>query len=382
MNEAMGLTVAQFNDHFFHRTPLGLARYGRELFQQLRKEKDLEILPLGTWSNMARPELRAWCTRTGGRVLPGGRKAWALAWHLLGHPHLERIVGPFDLLHFTAPGYVVPTRRPVIATIHDIGLITNRQDFSRSYPSLFKGHMRDLVRRRSEIICVSKHTADEFRQHVSADLNIEVIYEAPAEGFSRTPDDRELQDYARKQQLERPFFLSVGSVNPRKNLKRLVRAFSGLLERVPHDLVLVGARGWDDDDFWRVVRTPELEKRVRFLGFVRDRELNLLYRLAEAFVFVSTFEGFGLPAVEAMCAGCAVIASSTTSLGEIVGSAGLLVEPTATDSIHAALLRVAEDRSLQQDLMERGKSRSEMFSWQRTATQTLELYRRIAAVGG
>ena len=374
----MPLTVAQFNDQFFARAQLGLARYGRELYYHIKRESDLRLRPIGAWSNMEKPDLKEWCTRTGGRVLPGRRKLWAMGWHLLRRPYLEHVFGAFDLLHFTAPGYVVPTKRPVLATIHDIGLVTHPHFFSKSYRFLFMGHMRDLIRRQAGIISVSRHSADEFRRHVSRELDIEVIYEGPAKAFHVEPTEEELQAARDAFQLTRPFLLSVGSFNPRKNLNRLITAFSGLIDEIPHDLVLVGASGWDDDDVWQALKTPALEGRVRFLGFVGDRELNTLYRSADAFCFVSIFEGFGLPAVEAMAGGCPVVASSTTSLGEVVGDGGLLVEPTDTTAIRDALRKVATDSALRDDLSARGLQRSRSFSWQKAACETVQLYHDIA----
>lgn len=367
------MIVAYFNDHFFHRVPLGLARYGRELFEALRSDRSLEVCPVGVWSNLDRIGLEELCARTGGRVLPGGRPRWALRWLIANRPRLEHAFQDFDVLHITAPGYPVATARPTVVTIHDIGLVTHPEFFSTQHPWLFRAHLRDIVRRQAQVICVSRHTAEELRRHVACErLRIEIVHEGVADVFTREPDENTLRRV--RARVPRPFFLSAGSMNPRKNLARLCRAFAGLVDRIPHDLVLVGSRGWDDGDVWEAFQQPGLRERIRFLGFVTDEELAALYRLADGYAFVSLFEGFGLPAVEAMGAGCPVVAASCTSLPELVKDAGLLVDPLDVQAIAVALRRLADDAALRRELAARGRARASCFSWAEAARLTREVY--------
>lgn len=367
-------SVAQFNDHIFHQRQSGLGRYGRELHRHLKDDLGLDTFSVGTWSNLDGEDLAERCREIDGCVLPGGRRSWLAKWHFLRRPYLERQVRDFDVLHISAPGYVVPTSRPVVVTIHDIGLLTAPEYFSHSYPFLFRGHMRDLRRRNATIVCDSAYTESEFRARVTDELETRVVPLAPAAEFGVDPSEEHVARVHAAHEIERPFFLSVGSVEPRKNLVRLIEAFGELLDTIPHELLLVGNPGWDDDAVFQTLRSEKWQGRARFLGPVSDEDLNVLYRLADGFSFASLFEGFGLPALEAMQCGCAVISSKTTSLPEVVGHGGILVDPTSSEEICGALRKIALDDSFRTDLGLRARERADTFSWTRTATETLEVY--------
>ncbi len=369
-----GFCVAQFNDHIFHRRESGLGRYGRELHRHLKDDCGVDAFSVATWSNLEGDLLEARCRETDGRVLPGGRRTWLAKWHFLRRPTLEREIGEFDLLHISAPGYVVPTKRPVVVTVHDVGLLTDAKHFSHSYPFLFRGHMRDIIKRDATIVCPSAYTAAEFRRLVSDDLDVHVVPHGTAAQFCVEPGEEDFRRVREKHSIDRPFFLSVGSVEPRKNLLRLIRAFGNNIDAIPHELLIVGTHAWDGDPVFDALRADEWKGRARFLGPVDDAELNILYRLADGFSFASLFEGFGLPALEAMQCGCAVISSNTTSLPEVVGDGGLLVDPTSVEEIGTALRRIAQDSTLREDLGARAQERAQRFSWRRTAERTLEIY--------
>ena len=379
MGQRPRFSVAQFNDHIFHQRQSGLGRYGRELHRHLRDDFGVDAFSVATWSNLAGALLEERCRETDGRVLPGGRRSWLAKWHFLRYPALEREVGDFDLLHISAPGYVVPTNRPVVVTIHDIGLLTAPEHFSHSYPFLFRGHMRDLRRRGATVVCVSEYTASEFRRLVSDALETRVVHLAAAAEFLIEPTDDDTERVHKTYEIDRPFFLSVGSVEPRKNLLRLIEAFGEHLDTIPHELLLVGNPGWDDDAVFQALRSDKWQGRVRFLGPISDADLNVLYRSADGFSFASLFEGFGLPALEAMQCGCAVISSNTTSLPEVVGDSGILVDPTSVADLSAALRKIATDTPFREDLGARARERADTFSWRRTAEQTLEVYEETLA---
>lgn len=368
--------VVQFSDHFFHRLPFGLARYSREIFRETAQESDLSVVPVGIWSNLS-PSALAWlCAETGAVLLRGGRRVWASSWHFLGLPRLEQVLGEFDVLHICGPGYRVPTRRPSVVTIHDVGPITHPHFFSGHYPWLFRGHMQDILRRKPRLICVSRYTADEFRRAIGPGVEIEVVHEGVAEIFLQAPDPLLVEQM--RERIGGPFFLTAGSFNPRKNLVRVCQAFASKLDELPHRLVLVGARGWDDDPIWNELKSERLRGRVHALGFVEDRELAALYAAADGLIFASLFEGFGLPAVEAMAAGCPVVAARATSLPEVVGDAAMLVDPQDTEAIAAAMSSLGSDRGLREELAAKGRERAGGFTWRKAREATCQVYRELA----
>jgi glycosyltransferase involved in cell wall biosynthesis len=175
--------------------------------------------------------------------------------------------------------------------------------------------------------------------------------------------------------LDRPYVLAVGTLEPRKNLERLIRAWVDLPEAVrgDHVLALVGPRGWDDAPILAAAR----DAGARLIGRVSDEELRALYAGATAFAYPSLYEGFGLPPLEAMAAGAPVLTSDVSSLPEVVGDAALLVDPTDVAAIGAGLTRLLTEPELVADLRARGRARAATFSWERTASETLALLRGL-----
>jgi glycosyltransferase involved in cell wall biosynthesis len=170
----------------------------------------------------------------------------------------------------------------------------------------------------------------------------------------------------------------VGTIEPRKNLVRLLDAFKACLADWPDlKLVLVGKKGWLTDSFFKHLQTLGLEEGVIFPGYVAEADLPAFYQLAEVFAFPSLYEGFGLGPLEAMACGTPVVCSNRSSLPEVVGEAGLLVDPTDTAALTAALRRVLADADLQMDLRQRGLARAQQFSWARAAGELTELYRSL-----
>jgi glycosyltransferase involved in cell wall biosynthesis len=180
--------------------------------------------------------------------------------------------------------------------------------------------------------------------------------------------------------LEGPYLLTVGTLQPRKNVETALRAFERLVAAgADQRLALVGGRGWRDDALAERIRRSPAAERIVVTGRVSDDELVGLYRAADCFVYPSRYEGFGLPPLEAMACGTAVISSNRTSLPEVVGDAALLVEPEDVDAIERALSDLLSSPDLRTELVDRGRRRAAEFSWRRCATLTAEAYRATAA---
>lgn len=184
--------------------------------------------------------------------------------------------------------------------------------------------------------------------------------------------------FLHRQGLVRPYVLAVGNLEPRKNLPGLLRAFARLAPEVPHDLVLVGAEGWLTGEIHATLDELRLGGRVRMTGFVEDADLPAWYGAADLFVYPSLYEGFGLPVLEAMACGAPVVTSNVSSLPEVAGDAALLVDPSDVDSIAEEMRRGLTDAALALDLRRRGQLRAADFTWDRTAEQTVAVYREVA----
>jgi glycosyltransferase involved in cell wall biosynthesis len=174
----------------------------------------------------------------------------------------------------------------------------------------------------------------------------------------------------------RPYILHVGTLEPRKNIDVLIRAFARLRETLdlPHALALVGARGWDYEPLFALVARLGLDQHVHFADYVRPADLPLWYTGADLFAFPSVYEGFGLPVLEAMACGLPAVTTDSSSLRELAADAALVVEPGSSEALEEAMGRILEDRALRDRLRAKGLARAAEFSWEETARQTVRVY--------
>jgi glycosyltransferase involved in cell wall biosynthesis len=290
---------------------------------------------------------------------------------------------PADLLHvqFTAPPFA-PC--PVVATIHDLSFEHLPETFKRRSWMQLRLTVRRTARTAAHIITSSEFSRrDLIETYNIAPERISVTHAAAAPHFRPAAADR-VADVRRRYGIQGDYLLAVGSIQPRKNLVRLVRAYSDLRRRRSHDklpqLVLVGKRAWLYGETLRAVEQSGVASNVIFTGYAPERDLPALYTGALCFVYPSYFEGFGLPPLEAMQCGAAVIAGDRTSLPEVVGDAGLLVNPFDEDAIGAAIASLIDDDELRARLGARGRERAALFNCTETARQTLQVYEQ--ATGG
>jgi len=177
-----------------------------------------------------------------------------------------------------------------------------------------------------------------------------------------------------------PYILYVGSLEPRKNIQTLIQGFANIKKRgLNHKLIIVGNKKWEYSKLIRIVAESGLHNDVIFTGYLPDEDLPALYNGADLFVYPSLYEGFGLPPLEAMACGTPVITSNTSSLPEVVGNAGIKVDPQDVDQLSDAIYHVLTDENLRLSLIEKGLERSKQFSWERTATETWKVYDEVAA---
>ncbi|HVG28345.1 MAG TPA: glycosyltransferase family 1 protein [Pyrinomonadaceae bacterium] len=291
---------------------------------------------------------------------------------------------PVDLLHvqFTAPPFA-PC--PVVATIHDLSFEHLPDTFRRRSRAQLRLTVRRTARRAARIITSSEHSKrDIVETYRVAPGRVTVTHLSAAPHFRPVTDERELRRVRQLYGIRGDYILAVGSVQPRKNLARLVRAYSDLRRsraqaKLPR-LVVVGKLAWLYEETLRAVEECGVRADVTFTGYAPEGDLPALYSGALCFAYPSFFEGFGLPPLEAMRCGAPVLAGDRTSLPEVVGDAGLLVDPFDTAAISAALARLVDDGELRQELRGRGLARATRFDWRETARRTLEVYQQ--AIGG
>jgi glycosyltransferase involved in cell wall biosynthesis len=288
-----------------------------------------------------------------------------------------------DVYH--APHYVLPTLMPCpsVVTIHDcIHLMFPEYLPYRVAKVYARAAMYSATHRANRILTVSESSKrDILRFFPVPPEQIVVIYNAIDERFKIPPPPDAVARIRERYQLEDPFVLYVGNVKPHKNVVRLIEAFA-LMRRQRTDglkLVIIGDEISKFQTLRRAVLKHKLHKHVRFLGFVPDGTLSVLYRLASVFVFPSIYEGFGLPPLEAMACGTPVITSNVSSLPEVTGGAALLVDPYSAGAIAEAIERVLSDPALAADLRVRGLARSQDFSWEQSVARTLDIYREVAS---
>jgi glycosyltransferase involved in cell wall biosynthesis len=241
--------------------------------------------------------------------------------------------------------------------------------------SLLRQRLHRGIERAAAIIAISESTKRDLVEILGVDPNkIHIIYPGVDTRFGPTKDEAELCRVLDEYRVKPPYLLYVGSLEPRKNVATLVRVFRRLRSqhRLPHQLVLCGPARWGPEV---IVQAQDLIATgdCRVLDFVPTVDIAALYHGAEAFVFPSLYEGFGLPPLEAMASGVPVVASNAGSLPEVVGDSGLLVPPNDEEALEAALVHILTDSELRQMLRSRGLERAARFRWEETARQTLEV---------
>jgi glycosyltransferase involved in cell wall biosynthesis len=290
---------------------------------------------------------------------------------------------PVDLLHvqFTAPPFA-PC--PVVQTIHDLAFEHLPETFKRRSWMQMRLTVRHTARRAAHIITVSDYSRrDIVETYRVAEERISTVPLAAPAHFAPVEDERELRSVRERYDIKDEYILAVGSIQPRKNLVRLIAAYADLRRARPQaklpQLVLVGKKAWLYGETLRAVEQYGVGDLTIFTGYVSDADLQALYTGALCFVYPSYFEGFGLPPLEAMQCGAPVIVGNRTSLPEVVGDAGLLVNPFDVDQLARAIAQVIDDASLRRELRAKGFERARNFNWHETARLTLEAYERAAS---
>lgn len=368
----IGRVVTELTDHL-----IPLLRDGEELVLSAR------VLRMNPWTGVSHEPLtsRARLPRVKlvRHVVPYTFAVPAGKW--LPWLPLDLPAGPLDVFHgtnFTLPA----TKARGVATIHDLAFLRFPDQVPPDFRALYERLSRDAAARADVVVGDSDCTSRDVAELLGVDPSRTVTIHPGVSAEFLAPGDRERDAAAllARHGLAPDYVLFVGSTHPRKNLSRLLEAFAAARRRagLAHRLVLVGDAGFGHAEVRARIASLGLDDAVTLPGYVPDEDLPALYRCAAALAFPSCYEGFGLPVVEAFATGCPVLTSSTSCLPEVAGDAAVLVDPGSTESIADGLVRILTDVALRARLVEAGRSRVGLFTWEKAARAHLDLYRRLA----
>lgn len=367
--------------------PSGVGLYVLNLLAALKSLQDLEKFDLGiayqpslkNWvrGNLGLPEVLAAFDDV--TVLPVPVRLLNLLAIAPSNPvlgHLEKRFGQPDIYHGT--NYAVyPCRHSLrVMTIYDLSFI-RYPEYVTAVVRTYDQRVRQCLGWTDLVVTISESSKRDIVELLGVPPErvwvtpLASRYAADAQGNRPTVVPVDLGD--------RPFILFVSTLEPRKNVVRLIQAFNQLKtdRKIDHQLVLVGQKGWQFEPIFEAIAASPWRHHIRHLDYLSDGEVAYCYTQADVFAYPSLYEGFGLPVLEAMTLGCPVVTSNTSSLPEVAGSAALLVDPASVDGLADALWQVIDDRALRQTLIDQGHRQAAEFSWIRTAKTTLKAYRSL-----
>lgn len=365
------------------RQKAGIGRYTRGLANALA-EVDHETTYILLSAGRDRTE-RAWPANFYRRALPLSDRHLAILWQRLRLPlPVELLTGRIDLFH--SPDFTLPPvwRARTVLTIHDLSFMRCPECFSKPLLDYLLASVPRAVRRADFILADSASTRHDLAELLGVlPERMAVAYPGVEAHFAPVEDAATLEARLARYGVERPYLLGVGTLQPRKNFVRLIRAYHLLRERhgIPHRLVIAGAKGWLFEEIEEAIRGLHLGEWVKITGFIPDEDLPALYQGADVFAFPSLYEGFGIPVLEALACGTPVVTSNTSSMPEAAGDAALLVDPTDVEAIAEALWRLLEDASLRNALRARGFEQVKRFSWVASARIIHTIYRHLIEGG-
>jgi glycosyltransferase involved in cell wall biosynthesis len=288
----------------------------------------------------------------------------------------RRSIDVVHSLHYAFPLVTFGSRR--VVTFHDMTFFTMPEVHERAKVVYFRFFMWAMGRLADHSIFISRSALEDYRERLGKERGASsVVPHGKGEMFRPEPPFDEIalrERYA----LRGPFALYLGTIEPRKNLPRLVEAFGSIALKYPAlQLVLAGKKGWMFEELEQTIRRLRLTNRVHFTGFVAEEDKPALLASCALFIYPSLYEGFGLPALEAIACGAPTITSNTSSLPEVVGDAALLVDPTSVESLGQAMEAVLSNPALREELKRKGPVQAKLFTWEKTAAATVDIYRSL-----
>ncbi|MFC1749339.1 glycosyltransferase family 4 protein [Pseudomonadota bacterium] len=306
------------------------------------------------------------------RFIPG--KSWK--WHLKVLKDIKKSkVGVF----FSPSSYIIPAFAPkglqVIVTIHDLVAFLLPKAHNTKAILIERITLKKALKKVSAVFTVSENTKKDILERFDYPASkIQITPCAPADYYSKTVSSQDIKETRKKHKIPSKFLLAVGTLEPRKNFGNLIKAYVNVKRSYPdYKLVIVGKKGWKFKHIEETVEKYDLKNDVIFPGYLEDKEVRNLYKSAAVFVFPSLYEGFGIPPLEAMSCGCPVVSSNVASLPEVIGEAGLLIDPKNAYRMADAIMSLLESEEIRKKFIERGLVQAKKFTWQDSANKAYEI---------
>nr|WP_319538761.1 glycosyltransferase family 1 protein [uncultured Methanospirillum sp.] len=352
----------------------GIGTYVFQLIEDLKKNTDLTLIkhPFGDDVLGCSSVLSSIPRRSFSHIL------WSQALSLK-----KQSLKKLDIIHNPAQYPVSPNiGQNYIVTIHDLIPILYPQYVGSIFSIQAKLYYPYMLKRASKIITVSNHTKDDILKiYKIPDQKIEVVYSGVSNHFNPSSPE-EKKRIKQKYNLNHPFILFVGAIEPKKNIELLIKAYYICQKSNPYfDLVIAGKKAWKFETVFKLIQSLNLSKKIHILNFVPYEDLPALYSSAEVFVFPSRYEGFGFPPLEAMKCGTPVITSNVSSLPEIMGKEGLMINPNDYEQLSELILKLLSDPEFHNQYSLYSLDRAKKFSWKKTASKTLEVYNSVIEDG-
>lgn len=356
----------------------GIGHYTFELARELARAAPESEVELVSPFPILADEAAAWPPNLQTERVPVN--SFRKHWWTIGLPlYVKRAA--YALFHGTNFNVPLWNRCPTVVTIHDLSLLLHPETHEEHLVRRARRRLPVMARAATQIITPSASVKREVCERLKIDAGkIVAVPEAPRGSF-RPAAEEETLETRRRLGVAADFILFVGTIEPRKNLVTLARAYAEILRATPlrPQLVIAGKEGWLTDELFAVVKETGIGERLRFTGYVSEDDLRALYSSCRVCVYPSLYEGFGLPPLEAMACGAPVVTTRIPSLMETVGEAARLVEPTGVQELARALVSLLSDEQERAHLSAAGLARAAQFSWAKTAQATLEVYRQAIA---
>ncbi|AFY58276.1 glycosyltransferase [Rivularia sp. PCC 7116] len=294
--------------------------------------------------------------------------------------YFEKFFGYPNIVHGTNYSVYPCHKSRKVMNLYDLTFIKYPQ-FTNSVVETYTEKVKQCLQWTDLVLTISESSKQDIIKYLQVDEKKVVVTPLASRYHNNYLTDERVEELSKqiKYDFSQPYLLFVSTIEPRKNIKAIISAFNYLKEKhkIPHNLVMIGRKGWHYEPIFSAIEQSPWQSQIYHLDYLSDAMVALFYAKADAFVYPSHYEGFGLPVLEAMTLGTPVVTSNNSSLPEVAGDAALLINPDEPMQLAEAILKLISDSQLRQEFVEKGKKRAKMFSWERTAAETLKAYRSI-----